>query len=97
MIFLNFFYDALSSTAHPLNVLLVNHFTKSSIIVTLEWPREAGAAYSVDVLPETSHTESTNHSSTTLSMMISYDIQYNVSILSSLCDATTTRVLKYGN
>ena len=66
-------------------------------MVTLEWPHEAGAVYSVDVLSETFHTELTNHNSTTLNMTISYDIQYNVSISSSLCDATTTRVLKYGN
>ena len=31
-----------------------------------------------------------------ISLTISYDIQYNVSIVSSLCGVTTTKVLNYG-
>ena len=81
------------STDHPLNVTLMNHFLRNSVTVTLQWPQEPGAVYHVSVSPEISHT---SHNSTMISLMISYDIQYNVSIESSLCGVTTTRVLKYG-
>jgi hypothetical protein len=77
---------------------MVTHFLRNSVTVTLQWPREAGAVYSVDVLPIIEVTTATSHSSFVINLMITYDIQYNlnVSIASSLCDVTTTRVLKYG-
>ena len=67
------------------------------ITVTLQWPREPGAVYHVSVSPEISHTEliSMEHVLTT-NLTISYDIQYNVSIVSSLCGITTTKVFNYG-
>jgi hypothetical protein len=80
---------------------MVNHFLRNSVMVTLQWPREAGAVYQVNVSPEISHTEHTNtirHDIFILNLTISYNIQYNVSIVSSLCDITTvtTKVFNYG-
>ena len=78
-----------------MNQLLRNN----NVTVTLQWPREAGVVYHVNVLPETSHTELTkamSHNTITINLTISYNIQYNVSIVSSLCGVTTTKVLNYG-
>ena len=80
---------------NSLNVTLVNHILRiENITVTLQWPREAGAVYSASVSPEIPHTKFTtsNH----INLTISYNIQYNVSIVSSLCGVTTTKVLNYG-
>jgi hypothetical protein len=82
-----------------LNVTMVNQLSRSDdVIVTLQWPREPGAEYHVHVLSEKAHTERTSmsHNIFTLNLTISYDIQYNVNIVSSLCGVITTRVLKYG-
>ena len=87
---INFYRE---STDHPLNVSLMNQFLRNSVGVTLQRSREPGAVYRVSISPETPHTI---HNSTVISLTISYDIQYNVSIVSSLCGVTTTRVLKYG-
>jgi hypothetical protein len=78
---------------------MVNHFLRNSVMITLQWPREAGAVYHINVSPQTPYTERTNttrHDIFTLNLAISYNIQYNVSIVSSLCGVTTTRVLNYG-
>ena len=80
-----------------MNQLLRN----KDVTVTLQWPQEAGAVYHVNVVPDTSsHTELTKTMSHNLSIMInltiSYNIQYNVSIVSSLCGVTTNKVLNYG-
>ena len=95
--------DALRSAAHSLNVSLVNRFlTNNDVTVTLQWPRKAGVVYRIDALPEDlmSLTELTNAMShdtiITVNLTISYNIQYNVSIVSSLCGVTTTKVLNYG-
>ena len=93
--------DALQSADHSLNVSLVNQLSiNNDVTVTLQWPQEAGAVYHVNVLPETSHTELTYVMSHNLSVMtnltISYNIQYNVSIVSSFCGVTTNKVLNYG-
>ena len=91
--------DALQSADRSLNVSLVNQLLRNNdVTVTLQWPQEAGAFYHVNVLPEISHTEftTTSHDIFTINLTISYDIQYNVSIVSSLCGDTTTKVLNYG-
>ena len=80
---------------------LVNQLLgNNDVTVTLQWPREAGAVYNVDVLPENliSPTQLTvmSHNTITTNLTIFYNIQYNVSIVSSLCDVTTTKVLNYG-
>ena len=70
----------------------------ANVTVTLQWPREDGVVYRVDVLPQTSHTDLTetmSHNTNTINLTISYNIQYNVTIASSLCGVTTTKVLKY--
>ena len=85
----------MQSTDHSLNVSLVNHFLRKGVIVILQWPREAGAVYCVNVLPLTELTNATSQNSMMINLTISYGIQYNVSILSSLCGVTTTRVFKY--
>ena len=86
------------SANHSLNISLVNHLLRDNdVTVTLKWPQEAGAVYRVIVLPEISHTElikAMSHIITNLT--ISYHIQYNISIVSSLCGVTTTKVLNYG-
>ena len=78
---------------------MVNQLLRSDdVTVTLQWPREPGAAYHVNVSPEISYTEhvSMEHYIFAINLTISYNIQYNVSIVSSLCGVTTTKVLKYG-
>lgn len=85
-----------ANTAHPLNVSLVNHFLTNGVTVTLQWYREAGATYNVNVLPLMALTNSTSHNMILLHLTIPYDSQYNVSIVSSVCGITTSRVLKYG-
>ena len=84
---------------HSLNVSLVNQLLRSDdVIITLQWPREAGAVYNVNVSPKISLTELTSKEYTifTMNLTISYNNHYNVSIMSSLCGVTTNRVLKYG-
>ena len=90
--------DTLQSANHILDVSTINHFLRNSITVTLQWPREPGAVYRVNVSPETSHTEyaSMGHYIFVMNLTISYNIQYNVRIVSSLCGVTTTRILNYG-
>ena len=71
-------------------LLKINHVT-----VTLQWPREAGAVYHIKSLPETPHTKHTNATTVMINLTISYNIQYNVSIVLSLCVVTTTKVLRF--
>ena len=78
---------------------MVNQLLGSDdITVTLEWPREPGAIYHISVSPENSHIESPSvgYNIFALNLTFSYNIQYNVSIVSSLCGVTTNWVLKYG-
>ena len=88
------------SAAGSLNVSLVNQLLRNNdVTVTLQWPREAGAVYHVNIFPETSYTVFTNavsHNTIIINLTNSYNIQYNVSIVSSLCGDTTTKVLNYG-
>ena len=80
-----------------LNVTMVNQLLRSDdVTVALQWPREPGAVYHVNVSPEVSHTELASMGHYTINVTISYNVQYNVSIVSSLCGITTNRVLKYG-
>ena len=82
---------------HSLNVTMVNQLLRSDdVTVTLQWPREPGAVYSVSVSPETPHIKVTNAITITINLIVSYNTQYNVSIVSSLCGVTTTKVLNYG-
>ena len=72
-------------------------FGSNDVIITLQWPQEAGAVYRVETMPEISHTEFVaNTTIAVINLTISYNIQYNVSIASSLCGITTTKELKYG-
>ena len=81
-----------------LNISSVNQLLRNTnVTVTLQWPREPGAVYRVSVSPETSHTDlNINTMTMMINLTISYNIQYNISIVSSLCDVTTTKVLNYG-
>ena len=80
-----------------LNVTMVNQLLRSDdVTVTLQWPREPGAVYHVNNSPLTEFTNNTINDSIVINLTISYNIQYNVSIVSSLCGVTTTKVLKYG-
>ena len=86
------------SSAETLNISLTNHFhTKLNVTVTLQWPQEAGAVYNVSVEPQISNTELSKVTSTVAAnLTLSYNIQYNVNIVSGLCGVTTTKVLYYG-
>ena len=77
---------------------MVNHLLSNSVTVTLQWPREAGAVYHVNISPLIEMNTAMSHDSFVINLTVSYNIQYklNVSIASDLCDATTTRVLRYG-
>ena len=79
---------------------MVNQLSSNdNITVTLQWLQEAGAVYNVNALPEISQIEHTSMSHSIFAIIyltISYNIQYNVSIVSSLCGVTTTKVLNYG-
>ena len=92
--------DILQSADHSLNVSMVNHLLRNNnVTVLLQWPRETGTVYHVYVLPETAHTELTktmSRSTIVISLTIPHNIQYNISIVSSLCGDTTTKVLHYG-
>ena len=90
--------EFLGSMDRSLNVTVVNQLLRNDdVTVTLQWPREPGAVYHISVSPEISHTEllSMEHVFT-MNLTISYDTQYYVSIVSSLCGVTTTKVLNYG-
>ena len=89
----------MGSMDSSLNVTMVNQLLRSDdVTVTLQWPREPGAVYSVSVSSEILHTEhaSMGHYIFAINLTISYNIHYNVSIVSSLCGVTTTKVLNYG-
>ena len=92
--------EFLGSMDRSLNVTMVNRLLRSDdVTVILQWPREPGAVYHVKVFPEIiSHTElaSMEHNVFTMNLTISYNIQYNVSIVSSVCGVTTTKVLNFG-
>ena len=75
-----------------MNQFLVN----KNVTVTLQWSREAGAVYHVYIIPEIPHTEFIANTAIVINLTISYNIQYNVSVVSSLCGVTTTKALKYG-
>ena len=95
----NFIEDFLCSMDRSLNVTMVNQLLRSNdVTVTLQWPREAGAVYHINVSPEIPHTElnSMMYNIFTISLTILYNAQHNVSIVSSLCGVTTTKVLNYG-
>ena len=80
-----------------LNITTVNRFLKNSVAVTLQWPREAGEVYNINnISPVTEFTNETSHDSSVINLIISYNIQLNISIVSNLCDVTTTMILKYG-
>ena len=95
-----FIDEFLRSMNCSLNITVVNQLLRSDdVTVTLQWPREAGAVYHVSISPEVyilSHTEFTNVMIITINLVVSYNTQYNVSIVSSLCGITTTKVLNYG-
>ena len=90
----------MQSASHSLNITVANPILRNNDVrVTLQWPEEAGAVYRVSVLPAISYTELTkamSHNTIMINVTISYNIQYNVSIVSSLCGVTTTKVLNYG-
>ena len=89
--------EFLGSMDHSLNVTMVNQLLRSDdVTVTLQWPREPGAVYHVNVSTIALHTELTNAMIIMINLTVSYNIQYNVSIVSSLCGVATTRVLNYG-
>ena len=94
----NFIDEYLGSMDRSLNITTVNQLLRNDdVTVTLQWPREPGAVYHISVSPEISHTVLTSmeHIFTT-NLTISYGTQYYVSIVSSLCGVTTTKVLNYG-
>ena len=96
--------DGLQSEYPSLGISVMNVLLRNNnVIVTLQWPREAGAVYHVDILPETGFNEliytnlkAMSQNTITTNVTFSYNVQYNVSIVSSLCGVTTTEMLNYG-
>ena len=101
LLFINIFIDdALQFTNDTLNISLVKELLRNNdVTVTFRWPREDGIIYHINIYPDTSvsrtHTVM-SHTTIAVNLTISYNIQYNVSIVSSLCGVTTTKLLKYG-
>ena len=80
-----------------LNITVLNQLLRNDdVTVTLQWLREAGAVYSINISPQTPHTVLTNVMIIMINLTVSYNTQYNVSIVSSLCGVTTTKMLNYG-
>ena len=87
---INSIEDVLRSMDHSLNVTMVNQLLRSDdVTVTLQWPREAGAVYKINVSPKISHTEltSTRHNIFAIDLTISYTFNimyplYQVSVMS---------------
>ena len=80
-----------------LDVTVLNQFLRNDdVTVALQWPRELGAVYSVNISPQTPHTELTNAMIIMINLTVSYNTRYNMSIVSSLCGVITTKVLNYG-
>ena len=75
----------------------MNHFSRNSVTVTLQWPQKAGAVYHINVSPHVAAEFISTNKLIMINLTISYNIQYNVSIASSFCGVTTTKVLNYGN
>ena len=77
---------------------MVNQLLRSDdVTVTLQWPQEPGAVYHVNIIPRVSHSELNSVTYIfIMNLTISYNLQYNVLIVSSLCGVTTTKVLNYG-
>ena len=71
----------------------------NNVTVTLQWPREPGAIYHISVSPETllmkSHAIILSHDTITVNLTISYNVRYDVTIVSSLCNVTATKILTY--
>ena len=85
-------------------VNLIQLLKNNNVTVTLQWPQEAGVVYHVNVLPEISlniisksHAIMSHNNINTVNLMIFfYNIQYTLSIISSLCGVTTTKALNHG-
>ena len=92
--------DTRKSTDNSFNVTLVNQLLRlDDVTVTLQWLQEPGAIYRFNVLPDASHTELTrimSLDSITVNLTLFRNIQYNVSIVSSLCGVTSSKILHYG-
>ena len=88
--------EFLRSMDHSFNVTMVNQLLRSDeVTVTLQWPQEPGAVYHVDEIAHVEHS-SMRHSIFTINLTISYNSQYNITIISSLCGVTTFKILQYG-
>ena len=95
--FATFIDNVFQGADRSLNVTLVSQLLRCDyVFVTLQWPREAGAVYHVNIVPQTPHIQLTNAMTIMINLTVSYNTQYNVSIVSSLCGVTTTKVLNYG-
>ena len=67
--------------------------------VILEWGQEDGVLYDVSVVPNvTIRLNQSTLSRFSVLLIVSYNIQYNVSVVATLCGRSTTHVteLRYG-
>ena len=78
------FYIIIDSFLNRLNVSLVDHFLRNSVAVTLQWPREAGAVYNVNVLPLTEMNTAMSQDSFIVNLTVSYNVQQGRSLVVSL-------------
>ena len=63
-------------------------FGNDNFTVTLEWSQISGETYTVATTPEPEHTNFTK--STTVQMVMLYNIQYNVNVTAILCGHRNT-------
>ena len=75
-------------------------FGSDNVTVILEWPNEeGGVSYSASVTPESLLAEMLTGNGTRIKLVLLYNIQYNLSIIASLCEedsATSITELNYG-
>ena len=70
-------------------------FQQTNISVTIEWAAEEGISYTINVNPNvTINVTERNYTE----LVVSYDTEYNVSVIASLCgtNKTTFTTLHYG-
>ena len=84
------FQNAVTSTVN-----ISEWFEANSITMTLEWSNINGVTYVINVDPQVAVNYTERNSAI---LTVSYNINYNVSIVASLCgtNATTYSVLNYG-
>ena len=83
-----------SSNSSELETVEVNYY-ETNIIVKLGWTPDIGVSYNTVVDPQTSVIVTSQTGNITAQLTLDYNIPYKVSIVSTLCDQTTTTVVDH--